>query len=186
MATREVLDLVNEDGNKFYPKTHSKAVFTDEGNTINDALGGKVDKVEGKQLSTEDFTTLLKEKLENLNENSSGTGEGGKTEMIVMKAYLFDMSGTYTQTQIESVFNVTLDELMSGIKEGKAIVITSSSDANGNYNIVFGATYTVDTSTKKMTFLSMLWWQYSQWVTLNMTYNSSSDNYTVALTKTVM
>lgn len=34
--------------------------------SVNTALGGKVDKVSGKQLSTEDFTTLLKQKLEGL------------------------------------------------------------------------------------------------------------------------
>jgi hypothetical protein len=34
---------------------------------INTALGNKVDKVSGKQLSTEDFTTALKTKLEGLN-----------------------------------------------------------------------------------------------------------------------
>lgn len=32
-----------------------------------DSIGNKVDKVDGKQLSTEDFTTLLKQKLEGLN-----------------------------------------------------------------------------------------------------------------------
>jgi len=31
-----------------------------------DSIGNKVDKVDGKQLSTEDFTTLLKQKLEGL------------------------------------------------------------------------------------------------------------------------
>ncbi len=34
--------------------------------TLNAAIGNKVDKVEGKGLSTEDFTTALKNKLENL------------------------------------------------------------------------------------------------------------------------
>ncbi|MBD5112697.1 MAG: hypothetical protein HDT42_09255 [Ruminococcaceae bacterium] len=34
--------------------------------TLNNAIGGKVDKVEGKGLSAEDFTTALKEKLESL------------------------------------------------------------------------------------------------------------------------
>ena len=31
-----------------------------------DSIGNKVDKVDGKQLSTEDFTTLLKQKLDSL------------------------------------------------------------------------------------------------------------------------
>lgn len=34
--------------------------------TLNNAIGGKVDKVEGKGLSAEDFTTTLKAKLESL------------------------------------------------------------------------------------------------------------------------
>lgn len=37
--------------------------------TINTTLGNKVDKVSGKQLSTEDFTTELKNKLDNLSED---------------------------------------------------------------------------------------------------------------------
>lgn len=41
-------------------------------NLMSTALEGKVDKVDGKQLSTEDFTTALKEKLESL--SSSGGG----------------------------------------------------------------------------------------------------------------
>lgn len=49
---------------------------------VNDELGGKVDVEEGKQLSTEDFTTLLKQKLEGIDMvtkldrgNYAGTGE---------------------------------------------------------------------------------------------------------------
>jgi hypothetical protein len=106
-------------------------------------------------------------------------------EMIVMKAYLFDFSGTYTQAQVENAFKVSFDDLIAGIKAGNAIVITSSSDANGNYNIVFGVTYTL-TDDKKLNTLSMLWWQYNQWCTLSLTYNSSSNNYTATISKTMM
>ena len=106
-------------------------------------------------------------------------------EMIVMKAYLFDFSGTYTQAQVENAFKVSFDDLIAGIKAGNAIVITSSSDTNGNYNIVFGTTYTL-TDDGKLSTLSMLWWQYSQWCTLSLTYNSSSDNYTATISKTTM
>lgn len=38
----------------------------DVGTALNEAIANKVDKVEGKGLSTEDFTTALKEKLEGL------------------------------------------------------------------------------------------------------------------------
>ncbi len=42
--------------------------------TITNTLAGKVDKQEGKGLSTEDFTTELKTKLENLT-NFSGSAD---------------------------------------------------------------------------------------------------------------
>ena len=101
-----------------------------------------------------------------------------------MKSYLFDFSGTYTQAEIESTFKVTFDELITAIKNGNAIVITSSSDTSGNYNIVFGATYTLTDDGKTLSTLSMMWWQYGQWVTLSLTNNASSANYTVTVTKT--
>ncbi len=105
-----------------------------------------------------------------------------KEEMLVMKAYIYDLSGNLTQTQVEAAFSVTFDALIAGIKAGKAIIITSSSSENGNYNIVFGATYTL-TSAGKLNTLSMMWWQYSNWCTLSMSYNSSYDDYTVSVTK---
>ena len=105
-----------------------------------------------------------------------------KEEMLVMKAYIYDLSGNLTQSQVESAFNVTFDQLIAGIKAGKAIIITSSSTENGNYNIVFGATYTL-TSAGKLNTLSMMWWQYSNWCTLSMAYNTSYDDYTVTVTK---
>lgn len=45
------------------------AAHKDVSDALNEAIGNKVDKVEGKGLSTEDFTTALKEKLENLPES---------------------------------------------------------------------------------------------------------------------
>lgn len=44
-----------------YIEEHQEVV-----DTLNAAIGNKVDKVEGKGLSTEDFTTALKNKLDNL------------------------------------------------------------------------------------------------------------------------
>lgn len=42
------------------------AAHKDVSDALSAAIGGKVDKVEGKGLSTEDFTTALKTKLENM------------------------------------------------------------------------------------------------------------------------
>lgn len=46
------------------------------GKAFTDALAKKVDAVKGKQLSTEDFTTAYRKKLENI--SSSGLGSGGE------------------------------------------------------------------------------------------------------------
>lgn len=51
---------------ELYPKT--KAALVDD---LSDLLGGKVDKVSGKGLSTEDFTTLEKSKLSNIEANAN-------------------------------------------------------------------------------------------------------------------
>lgn len=133
-----------------------------------------------EQTLTDEQKTQAKKNL-GISESSSG-----ETEMIIMRAYLFDMSGNYSQAQIESAFGVKIDDLIAGIKAGKAIVITSSSTSNGNYNIVFGCTYTLLSDNKTLSTLSMLWWQYSQWCTLNVTYNTTYADYDVTITKSVM
>lgn len=126
--------------------------------------------------------SLTDEQKKQVKTNLGIVDTANKEEMLVMKAYIYDMSGYYTQEQLESAFSVTIDNLIAGIKAGKAIIITSSSSENGNYNIVFGATYTLTTAGKLNT-LSMMWWQYSNWCTLSATLNASYGDYTVSVTK---
>lgn len=66
MTTRRVIDAKDKDGEKVYVKGHAKATYMSDGRTVDEAVNNKVDKVDGKQLSTEDFTTLLKQKLDGL------------------------------------------------------------------------------------------------------------------------
>lgn len=67
MATREIKDAKDLTTNElFYFKGHAKATYMSNGDTVENAVNSKVDKVEGKQLSTEDFTTALKNKLNGL------------------------------------------------------------------------------------------------------------------------
>lgn len=88
MSTRKVKDAKDLESNELiYFKGHAKATYMSDGRSVEDAinqikagggtvdlsgyatkdeLNAKVDKVDGKQLSTEDFTTLLKQKLDNL------------------------------------------------------------------------------------------------------------------------
>lgn len=71
MAKRDII-IKNYNGtgwDTLYPETSSNQVLTPEGGTIEDKVNNKVDKVDGKQLSTEDFTTELKSKLEAFDES---------------------------------------------------------------------------------------------------------------------
>ena len=62
---------------KAYPICHEKGVFDSEGNesitAIKTALGNKVDKVSGKGLSTNDYTTTEKNKLGNIEAGANKT-----------------------------------------------------------------------------------------------------------------
>lgn len=95
MNTRKVKEAKDLESNELiYFKGHAKATYMSDGRSVEDAinqigagggtvdlsgyatkaeLNGKVDKVDGKQLSTEDFTTLLKQKLDGL-QNYDDTG----------------------------------------------------------------------------------------------------------------
>lgn len=87
MSTRKIKDAKDlETGEKIYLKGHAKATYMSDGRNVEDVINsigtgggidlsnyatkteleGKVDKVTGKQLSTEDFTTALKDKLQSL------------------------------------------------------------------------------------------------------------------------
>lgn len=58
----------------------------DAADALNAAIGNKVNKEEGKGLSTEDFTTLLKEKLDNMPEITAEQVEGWNNKAEKTKA----------------------------------------------------------------------------------------------------
>lgn len=63
--------------------------------TIGD-INNKVDKVEGKGLSTEDFTTALKEKLESIDTSGGSSGGSGT---VIQKNYLYNQEFTINQRE---------------------------------------------------------------------------------------
>ena len=66
----KVSELTNDKG---YLTEHQDISHLATTSALNSGLSGKVDKVNGKQLSTEDFTTVLKNKLEGLNNYDDAT-----------------------------------------------------------------------------------------------------------------
>lgn len=67
-AIDELIDDAPETYNTLKEIADYIADHEDVVTALNEAIGNKVDKEEGKGLSAEDFTTVLKEKLENLPE----------------------------------------------------------------------------------------------------------------------
>ena len=74
-VTQKISELVNSAPETLDTLNELAAALNNDSNfanTIITQLGTKVDKIEGKQLSTEDFTTSLKTLLESLPEEVSG------------------------------------------------------------------------------------------------------------------
>lgn len=114
------------------------------------------------------------------------TVENLPKEILMMRAYIFDFSGTYTKAEVESNLRVSFADLISAIKSGNGIVLTSSSASDGNYNFILGATYTLLSDNETVNEMTLTWIQYGQWTSLSIVYNQASDNYTVTVTKTTM
>ena len=65
----QITTLKDKNGGTLYPVTSSKAVFDAQGIDIDTRLSNKVDKLTGKQLSTNDYTDEEKAKLNALPAN---------------------------------------------------------------------------------------------------------------------
>ena len=114
-----------------YPtKTDVNTVVTDLSKSIDGKLNNKVDKVTGKQLSTEDFTTALKTKLEGLSnfdstsimneigalnrtiDNLVGGGKSDGTINSISEIIAF-LAGTAESTTLQSIIS-TLNTSING------------------------------------------------------------------------
>ena len=76
MATEKNIIIKHYNGTDYdilYPQTTEENIITVDGSTLSERLNNKVDKVEGKGLSTEDYTTEEKNKLASLYNIEVGT-----------------------------------------------------------------------------------------------------------------
>ena len=121
-VTQKISELVNSAPGTLDTLNEIAAALNNDSNfaaTITTQLGTKVDKVEGKQLSTEDFTAALKTSLESLPEEISGK--------------YVKPSGGIPKTDLSSEVQASLDKADSAIQD-----ITSKVD---------NSTYTEDKKT---------------------------------------
>lgn len=113
-------------------------------------IGEKVDKVVGKQLTTEDFTTLLKQKLEGLTNYNDATLTA---ELNNLKARLDALIGTSASAAIDTFNEITaflagitdtqsLTTLLSGLRTDiVALIPTKTSDLTNDSGFVSDASY---------------------------------------------
>lgn len=113
-------------------------------------IGEKVDKAVGKQLTTEDFTTLLKQKLEGLTNYNDATLTA---ELNNLKARLDALIGTSASAAIDTFNEITaflagitdtqsLTTLLSGFRTDiVALIPTKTSDLTNDSGFVSDASY---------------------------------------------
>lgn len=135
----KVSQLENDEG---YLTSHQDI----SGLATKDELQGKVDKVDGKQLSTEDFTTLLKQKLDRLSNYDDTT----ITQAVQsLQTQLNTLVSGNASSAVESFNEIiaflegiedsqSLDSIIAGIEQqiaGKMDKVTLAAVAtSGNYN----------------------------------------------------
>ncbi len=117
---------------------------------INQMLSEKVNKVSGKQLSTEDFTTALKAKLDAL-----PTADGLATQ--ISNAISTALASYYTKTQTDSL--LAQKQTAAQVADAIAAALTSystTSQMNAAISTALGSYYTkteIDTKFERVQFL---------------------------------
>lgn len=129
---------IGEDG-EIIPGTDLKQEVLDEFmnllDDINDKVDTKVDKVAGKQLSTEDFTTTLKNGLESLLENNPSL----VNKVNSLKNTLDTLTDSSNTTEVIDTFNeieafleglTNTETLLGVLQEYKADILSEVSNSN--------------------------------------------------------
>lgn len=98
---------------------------------------------------------------------------------LTLRAYLFNVSGTYTKSELETLLSVSLDLLVNSMKKGTPLTIFSTDEVSANISFVVESNYTLDSSGNLKT-LTLYWHQYQLWNTFTVTA-SSDGNYTCTI-----
>ena len=113
-------------------------IFEEYKKNTQQSINGKVDKVSGKQLSTEDFTTALKTRLEGLNvyrhtfNDLSGLPDSGDGWYSIID--LGDMEAAFVQISSgQSDTQVAVSAGWGGNDRGSLVVLNTTIDVNNNY-----------------------------------------------------
>lgn len=99
---------------------------------------------------------------------------------LTLRAYLFNVNGTYTKTEFEELLSISLETLINSMYNGVPITIFSRDDVSVNISQVIESNYTLTTEGVLNT-LTLYWHQYELWNTLNASLNNDGT-YTISVT----
>ena len=122
----DMLDQVDLNSNFDIEKTLNENWDKIDNNAkeIEKQVNGKIDKVEGKELSTNDFTSNYKEKLENL-ENYDDTEIKQSIEEVTIKNSEQDNSISKMQEDLENLKNI-INTISVVSKKGEDITLNNT------------------------------------------------------------
>lgn len=92
--------------------------------------------------------------------------------ILQLRAYLFNVSGTYTLSELESLFGCEITTIVEHMKYGNPLTIFSTDDVSSNISFVLESNYTL-TDDGELNSLTLFWHQYQLFNTLYVTLNSN-------------
>ena len=117
----------------------------------------------------------------NLQEQINNINPSNVQGFLQLRAYLFNVSGTYTTSELEELLSVSLENLIESMSNGVPITIFSKDSVSANISFVIESNYTL-TNDGILNTLTLYWHQYQLWNTLTVTL-SGTDTYTITNTQ---
>lgn len=117
----------------------------------------------------------------NLQEQINNINPSNVQGFLQLRAYLFNVSGTYTTSELEELLSVSLTNLIESMSNGVPITIFSKDSVSANISFVTESNYTL-TNDGILNTLTLYWHQYQLWNTLTVTL-SGTDTYTITNTQ---
>lgn len=126
-------------------------------------------------------TQNLSGSIINIQEQINNINPSNVQGFLQLRAYLFNVSGTYTTSELEELLSVSLENLIESMSNGVPITIFSKDSVSANISFVTESNYTL-TNDGILNTLTLYWHQYQLWNTLTVTL-SGTDTYTITNTQ---
>lgn len=166
-AISELVDSAPETLNTLNELATAITEHQDVTDVLDAAISNKLDKTEAETIYQPIGDYATKDDIK-----TSGA--------LTLRAYIFNVSGTYTKTELEALLGVELNVLINSMKKGNPITIFSSDDVSCNISFVVESNCTITTE-GELESLTLFWHQYQLWNTVSISLDSSG-NYVMSNT----